>query len=61
MMRVSPLQAVSMPPLKKYVTWAYFSVSATWSWRTPARASASAIVFSTVCSPKTTGQSRSWL
>ena len=25
-----------MPPLKKYVTWAYFSVSATWNWRQPA-------------------------
>ncbi len=24
-----------MPPLKKYVTCAYFSVSATWNWRQP--------------------------
>ena len=28
--------------MKKYVTWAYFSVSATWSWRQPARETASA-------------------
>ena len=27
-----------MPPLKKYVTWGYFSVSATCSWRPPAAA-----------------------
>ena len=33
--RSSPGHAVSMPPLKKYVTWAYFSVSATWNWRQP--------------------------
>src|SRR5690349_6237878 len=34
--RSSPGQAASTPPLKKYVTWAYFSVSATWNWRQPA-------------------------
>ena len=34
-MRSSPGQAASTPPLKKYVTWAYFSVSATWNWRQP--------------------------
>ncbi len=33
---------VSPPPLKKYVTWAYFSVSARWSWRKPASDQASA-------------------
>ena len=27
--RSSPLKGFSAPPLKKYVTWAYFSVSAT--------------------------------
>ena len=31
-----PGTAASTPPLKKYVTWAYFSVSATWNWRQPA-------------------------
>ena len=35
-MRSSPGQGASTPPLKKYVTWAYFSVSATWNWRQPA-------------------------
>ena len=35
-MRVSPSHSRSSPPLKKYVTCAYFSVSATWSWRAPA-------------------------
>ena len=34
--RSSPGYGVSTPPLKKYVTWAYFSVSATWNWRQPA-------------------------
>ncbi len=28
--------------MKKYVTWAYFSVSATWNWRQPASATTSA-------------------
>ena len=36
-MRSSPGKGGSTPPLKKYVTWAYFSVSATWSWRLPSR------------------------
>ena len=31
-----------MPPLKKYVTCAYFSVSATWNWRQPASENVSA-------------------
>ena len=31
-----PASGASTPPLKKYVTWAYFSVSATWNWRQPA-------------------------
>ena len=43
-MRVSPGHSSSTPPLKKYVTCAYFSVSATWSWRAPAAASVSASV-----------------
>ena len=34
--RSSPGSGASTPPLKKYVTWAYFSVSATWNWRQPA-------------------------
>ena len=34
--RSSPGQAASTPPLKKYVTWAYFSVSATWNCVQPA-------------------------
>ena len=34
--RSSPGQAVSTPPLKKYVTCAYFSVSATWNCVQPA-------------------------
>src|SRR6188508_2708573 len=34
--RSSPGHGVSTPPLKKYVTWAYFSVSATWNCRQPA-------------------------
>src|SRR6476646_4224030 len=34
--RSSPGQGASRPPLKKYVTCAYFSVSATWNWRQPA-------------------------
>ena len=34
-MRVSPGHSPRRPPLKKYVTCAYFSVSATWSWRAP--------------------------
>ena len=34
--RSSPGNGASRPPLKKYVTWAYFSVSATWNWRQPA-------------------------
>ena len=36
-MRSSPGNGSSTPPLKKYVTCAYFSVSATWSWRLPRR------------------------
>ena len=32
-MRRSPAHSSSRPPLKKYVTCAYFSVSATCSWR----------------------------
>src|SRR5206468_7199708 len=40
--RSSPGQGVSTPPLKKYVTCAYFSVSATWNWRQPAFDAASA-------------------
>ena len=32
----------SRPPFRKYVTCAYFSVSATWSWRQPASATAPA-------------------
>ena len=35
-MRFSPGHASSTPPLKKYVTCAYFSVSAAWSCRSPA-------------------------
>jgi len=35
-MRCSPGNSFSSPPLKKYVTCAYFSVSAMRSWRTPA-------------------------
>ena len=38
-MRLSPGFSSSAPPLKKYVTCAYFSVSATWSWRNPCSAS----------------------
>ena len=34
--RSSPGNGASRPPLKKYVTWAYFSVSATWNCRQPA-------------------------
>ena len=33
---VSPGHGLSTTPLKKYVTWAYFSVSATWNCRQPA-------------------------
>ena len=40
--RSSPGQGASTPPLKKYVTWAYFSVSATWNCRQPASLNASA-------------------
>ena len=46
-MRVSPGNSSSRPPLKKYVTCAYFSVSAACSWRTPCSASTSAITIST--------------
>ena len=53
--RVSPGRSASTPPLKKYVTWAYFSVSATCSCRRPCSASTSASVSATVCSAKTTG------
>ena len=58
-MRVSPGHSSSTPPLKKYVTCAYFSVSATWSWRAPAAASVSASVYRTSCSPNATGTSSS--
>jgi len=34
--RSSPGNGSSRPPLKKKVTWAYFSVSAMWNWRQPA-------------------------
>ena len=34
-MRSSPSKGCSRPPLKKKVTWAYFSVSAVCSWRLP--------------------------
>ena len=36
--RVSPSHSDSSPPLKKYVTCAYFSVSAAWSCRSAGRA-----------------------
>ena len=42
--RRSPSSGASSPPLKKYVTCAYFSVSATCSCEIPARASVSASV-----------------
>ena len=42
--RVSPSHSASSPPLKKYVTCAYFSVSAACSWRMPAPLSISASV-----------------
>ena len=32
-----PARRASTPPLKKYVTWAYFSVSATWNCAPPLR------------------------
>src|SRR3954465_4442563 len=34
-LRSSPGHGASTPPLKKYVTWAYFSVSATWNCDQP--------------------------
>ena len=58
-MRVSPSHSASTPPLKKYVTCAYFSVSAAWSCRRPRSASTSASVSCTSCSGNATGQSKS--
>ena len=43
--RVSPSHSRSSPPFRKYVTCAYFSVSAACSWRAPALESTSASVF----------------
>jgi len=43
-MRISPTLGSSLPPLRKNVTCAYFSVSAIWIWRSPASAKTSANV-----------------
>ena len=44
-LRSSPSQGCSTPPLKKKVTWAYFSVSAMRSWVLPWAARYSPSVF----------------
>src|SRR5450759_955006 len=51
--RSSPGHGSSRPPLKKYVTWAYFSVSATWNCVQPALLMAPASD-GTTSGPKTT-------
>ena len=53
--RSSPAFGSSRPPLKKNVTWAYFSVSAMWYWRRPAAASTSASTSSGNSLGKATG------
>ena len=42
-MRSSPGNGSSRPPLRKKVTWGYFSVSAMWNWRLPAALTTAAI------------------
>ena len=53
--RTSPSYGFSSPPLKKYVTCGYFSVSATCSWPLPSREMTSPIVSAGRLGGKTTG------
>ena len=52
MMRSSPAYFSSRPPLRKYVTCAYFSVSAMRSCVRPARETISPRMFDSVCGGK---------
>src|SRR5437660_471441 len=52
MMRSSPGYGCSRPPLRKYVTCGYFSVSAMRSWVRPAAAAISPKTFGKVCGGK---------
>ena len=52
--RSSPGKTVSTPPLKKKVTWAYFSVSAMRSWVMPIRERYSPRPLTTLCRGKAT-------
>mmetsp|Transcript_65288 Transcript_65288/g.145709 ORF Transcript_65288/g.145709 Transcript_65288/m.145709 type:complete len:340 (-) Transcript_65288:630-1649(-) len=53
--RTSPSKGSSRPPLKKKVTWAYFSVSATWNCVSPSLDTVSHSPFDWVVGGKTMG------
>ena len=54
--RTSPGKGSSRPPLKKKVTCAYFSVSATWNWERPRLETTSLSPLDCCCGEKTTGE-----
>ncbi len=58
--RSSPAYGTSMPPLKKYVTCAYFSVSAVRSDVRPCSASVSATMRAIDCGANATGTVNVW-
>jgi len=58
-MRLSPGNCRSRPPFRKYVTWAYFSVSAMRSCVSPARLTTSPRVSSISSGPNTVGRRKS--
>ncbi len=53
---LSPSKGCWLPPLKKKVTWAYFSLSARWSWVFPRSLITWARVFCTLEGAKAMGR-----